>query len=462
MNDAAAGGDCSWLPHFELAIACACCAFCAPALARDVDLTVYRNGKTFVTPTLDFQTAYFVGSGAWAGASDEILGAPVDDWAEWSLEPGLEGELDLGQHGNMYARLSGVGSWTRVGLDAAGSNFDDRRPEAFLLEDAYLGWRSGDWLPSLGKDAIDLSLGAQDYRVGDGFLWWNGGSDGGGRGAFWISPNTAFALTGIARLATGPFAGELLWLMPNDAPDSHTRIVGANSDYAIGTLASIGLGYWYFYQSDEERRDGLHVIDLRGWLAPIPAHPDFLLSGEIAHEKNGRQNDSWGGWVEAAYTHQPWAWQPQLSYRFSLFTGDDQGDDANQAFDPLFYSASNWGDWEQGELFGQYVSTNQNLIAHRLHASIQPLRSLTLSLLYYHFRIQQQAASLVSSWTAHAGNVESGSFGNEVDLTADWAANSHLSFSTVLAIFQPTGGGKDFFGDDETWVGFMLYATLRF
>ena len=124
------------------------------AIARDLDLSVYRQGDTWLKPTLHFQTAYFVQHDAWAGRSEEILGARVDHWAEWSLEPGLEGNLDLGQQGQVYGRLSGVGSWTDVGVDAAGSNLTQRTPGSFLLENAYLGWRSGELFPSLGDDRI--------------------------------------------------------------------------------------------------------------------------------------------------------------------------------------------------------------------------------------------------------------------------------------------------------------------
>ena len=291
--------------------------FCAPALARNVDLTWYRNGETYVKPSVVFTTAYFAEQHAWSGASREMLGAQVNDWAEWSVEPGIEGAFELGSNGLVYGRLSGVGGWTRVGLDAAGSNLAPRRPGDFLLEDAYLGWRSGELFPSLGKDAIDLSLGAQDYQVGTGFLWWDGSTSGGKRGAFYLAPYTTFEMTGIARLRTGGFSGSVAWLTPNDSPDSHTRVVGVNGDYALGASASIGLGYWYLYASDIAERDGLHVIDLRGSLAPIPALPDLALAGEIAHEKNGRRNDSWGGYVEAGYTFPTCPWEPHLSYRFS-------------------------------------------------------------------------------------------------------------------------------------------------
>lgn len=32
------------------------------------------------------------------------------------------------------------------------------------------GWRSGDLMPGLGKDTLDISIGAQDFKIGTGFL----------------------------------------------------------------------------------------------------------------------------------------------------------------------------------------------------------------------------------------------------------------------------------------------------
>jgi hypothetical protein len=37
-----------------------------------------------------------------------------------------------------------------------------------------------------------------------------------------------------------------------------------------------------------------------------------------------------------------------------------------------------------------------------------------------------------------------------------------VGFSAVLAVFEPAKGGRDFFGADDTWLGFMLSATLHF
>ena len=108
------------------------------------------------------------------------------------------------------------------------------------------------------------------------------------------------------------------------------------------------------------------------------------------------------------------------------------------------------------------MSVNQNLAIQMLRARIQPSRALALNLLYYHYQLEDRSAALLSPVTAHAGAMEHRNFGDEVDLTLDWSTHTHVGFSAVLALFEPAQGGQDFFGDDETWLGFMLFATLHF
>ena len=174
---------------FASCVACSWAA--APALAQlplppKPDLTLRLPGEpdTWVRPTLRVDTAWFFQTQAWAGNDRELVGDAINEWGEISVIPGLEGQLSLGDWGTLGARLSGVYATTQVGLDGAGSNLEKRTPDRFNLEDAYLRWRSGGLFPSLGKDAIELSVGAQSYQLDTGFLFWQGASNGGRRGAY--------------------------------------------------------------------------------------------------------------------------------------------------------------------------------------------------------------------------------------------------------------------------------------
>ncbi|MCO6061928.1 hypothetical protein NG726_35465, partial [Pseudomonas sp. MOB-449] len=74
----------------------------------------------------------------------------------------------LGGAGSLYGALNLLSSGTWGDGDAAGFTLGSERMTD--VEDAYLGWRSGDLFPALGENGVDLSFGRQNLSVGDGFL----------------------------------------------------------------------------------------------------------------------------------------------------------------------------------------------------------------------------------------------------------------------------------------------------
>ncbi|MCI0636178.1 MAG: alginate export family protein, partial [Actinobacteria bacterium] len=333
----------------------------------------------------------------WAGNARRLIGDQTHGWGEFGVTPGLEGQISLGEAGTLRAGVSGVYTTTQLGLDAAGSNLDDRHPHEITLEDAYVGWKSGDLIPSLGEDAIDLAVGSQPYELGTGFLFYDGGTDGGRRGGYWLGLRKAFRLTAIARLKTGPFLAEGMYLRPDDRPDSSTDVAGLNLEWSFGERATIGAAYWNVYDSDDERRDGLHVFDLRFEGSPLVDRallPGLRLSGEVAHERNGTRNDSWGAYTEVGYEFEDAPWKPYLSYRYAYFTGDD-GKGSNSAFDPLFYGFYDWGTWYLGEIVGEYVASNSNARVHTLRVRAEPTDAISVNLLYFFFRLDEFPSRIV-------------------------------------------------------------------
>lgn len=136
-------------------------ALAGRAAGAEVDLALVRDGDGHLTPTLEPRGALFQERNAWFGRSRAIAGDHVGLWGEVGVMPGLEGALALEGLGTVRARADGVWTTTQLGLDAAGSNLDERHPEELTREDAYVGWSSGDLFPSLGNDAIGVSIGSQ-------------------------------------------------------------------------------------------------------------------------------------------------------------------------------------------------------------------------------------------------------------------------------------------------------------
>jgi hypothetical protein len=450
------------------------CLLCVPVLAQadpggwgiqarpDGGWAIYRDDRLELQPTLELQAAGFWERNPWFGESRAVIGDNADDWGEGSVEAGLTGTFSLGSRGTLEARYSYLGTWTRGGIDAAGSNFPDETAESGRVEDLYLHWRSGELLSGLGEDALELSFGRQDYQVGNGFLFWDGATNGGPRGAYWLGPRSAFELAAIARLTTGRLTSEAVYLSADERPDADTRMLGVNLDWVFETLGSVGLGYYRVHRSDDRELDGLWLIDARASLTPFSRLPGLSLSGEYVFQQNSGRLEAHGYYAEVAYVFEERAWRPSASYRFALFSGDKSGGSRDEDFRPFFYGSSEWGTWNQGEILGYYVLANQNLLTHTVRLQLAPHRAVAVTLLYYHQRLDERTDAIDTPGGARLSGIDSKHVGDEIDLAVDWTVNDWLSLSTVGAVLFPGAALREGAGNDANWGHFMLSAVVSF
>jgi hypothetical protein len=419
-------------------------------------------GPLTLQPTLEAGFAYFAQNNAWYGRSTANLGRHSDRWAEGYLTPGLTGELSLGDRGRARAGASVVGAFTRD-TDAAGSNVDDHTPTDLALDQAWLAWSSGPLLAdALGEEAVDLSVGRQDFELGSGFLIWEGTTNGGDRGAYWLAPREAYRMTGIARIEAHGFIGRAFYLQPDDEPDTDTRLLGLDLEHALAGGACspdaevtncLALGYYHIVSSDLDSRDGMNVFDVRGDARPLAALPGLELAGELAYEKNGSDLEAYGWYGAIGYAADGLPWSPFLSYRYAFFSGDEGGSRGkSEAFDPLFYDGPDWGIWTQGEILGEWVLGNSNLIAHTVRLEAWPHDRLRLTALYYRFLLDDPGSA----------GVDDHAFAQEINLIADYGVNVNLGVGVVGAVSLPADAAKQLTGGDDTWSELIAYATVSF
>ncbi|NOQ36849.1 MAG: hypothetical protein GQ569_13295, partial [Methylococcaceae bacterium] len=196
---------------------------------------LYKGDYGELSVGLHLQNATFIGANLWIGNAHTDLD---DSWAEFSIEPSIKGALNLPGGSQLYGEFSYLYGKS-FGHDASGLSIGvESDPSAAMIEQGYVGWRSGDMFPSLGKNAIDISAGHQDYLLGSGFLLYDGGNDGGERGAWWIGAKTAFKDTLIARINIGDFKleGFHLETRPRQA-HRKSAYDGMNIEYQYEDLA---------------------------------------------------------------------------------------------------------------------------------------------------------------------------------------------------------------------------------
>ncbi|MDD2468124.1 MAG: hypothetical protein PHI97_29450 [Desulfobulbus sp.] len=441
--------------HFALS-ACLLASLILPGttLAEETEnnpLRFYQssNGKSYLQATLGVDLAFFSQDNAWYGNDRGVMGVDIDTWWESLIRPGLEGNIVLPNTQTLYGRIDAVQANTFEGYDAAGTNVGLGDVSSLRIDKAYLGWRSGNLFRSMGEDFLDISFGRQIYTAGTLFLFGSEGGAGFNRAAYYLGGRRSADFTAIAKFKSGPWSGDLFFF-DNDSPfPANTQATGLTLDYAFSKNASIG-GSLATLESDNTTRDEMRLYDIRGSIKPfaVAGGPATLqplkLDGELVVEDRDDGQDNGLGWyVAASYQWADVAWKPELTYRYSSF---------DENYDVLFYSATDWGSWFQGEITGEYDIFNENQDTHMIRLKVQPVDALAVSLFYYAFSLHSPAALSVTS----------DDYVDEWNLTVDWTVNNHLSLSWVGAYAIPDSGAKQRFGDDEDWKAMMFWASIRY
>lgn len=359
-------------------------------------------------------------------------------WREGFIKYGISGDQRLAGNGSAYGALSWVSSATWGDGDAAGNT--DGTERTTKLEDAYLGWRSGELFPLLGKDGVDASFGRQVVKLGRGFLinddgpnLGKGPADGALNrgGAYYLAARHAFDRTAVLRLGgeRGVHAS-VLWLKSDNRAQAETELAAGSLDYttAAGTLGLTwihGLGVTEQWASEFQRqRDGMDTYSLRGEGNAGIDNASFAF--EYAwQDKQAGPEKAW--YAEAGYTFAELPWAPSLTYRYTRYS---------EGWDALFTGLSTgYGTWFQGEVAANYAGPfNSNTGVHHLGLVAKPLENLTLGALYFDFDTLH---------TRNALNLGA----RELDLYVEWAVSPHLIVSPLVGLYQPkkdenTGGNQ--------------------
>jgi hypothetical protein len=389
-------------------------------------------------------------------------------WQEGYAKYGLSAAQSLDGAGSVYGAFNLLSSATRGDGDAGG--FSTGKEEDTQVEDAYIGWTSGDLVPWLGEDGIDLSFGSQSFTIGDGFLI-NGDSLNFGEGfqpladagiapnglsrggAYWLAARKAFDKTAILRLGgeTG-FHFDGFWLESDNKAQAEMELAGANLEYRSEAYGTVGVTYLEGLDVDDEsaeflgyqHRDGQKTLAVRanGSLGV----ENLFLSGEYVDQDNGDDylgdGDDHAWYGEAGWTFTDMPWSPKLSYRFSSFSG---------GFDPLFFGFNRgYGTWFQGEVAANYAGPfNSDTDVHHVGLTLAPSDTVELGALFFQFD------------NAGDGFLD----GNEFDLYAQWVVNEHLVISPLVGFYSPDNSaaeGGTQLGDDDTNIYSQVIAIVSF
>ena len=452
----------SALLMFVVAVAGGAWAQDAPAPSQPADQDKERS--TGLPPSIKWTFNFDAGWGTFGFANSlynnpkdpGVLENLSDQWFEGYVKPALSGHYTLASESELYGKVSAVGERT---YGSVPSPFGED-VSSFGPDDLYFGWRSGKAF-TIGDNAVDLSIGRNQYQLGHGMLLYDGASEGGTRGGYWTNARKAFELAAIARFRpAGPHAIEMFYLDKDELPEADTgsKLWGVNYEYTIGEdkETTIGATYMKWFADPEKRpeRDGLNVFNIRAYTAPIVSAPELSFEFEYASERNGEALDSNAWTLQGSYELTDVTWKPKLSYRYAFFQGNDPATPANESFDPLFVGFHDWGTWWQGEIAGEYFLANSNLKSQLIRAHFEPSDTLTGGLLFFNFALDHPQAlgpTVTDKRVAH-----------ELDAYADWKLNDNFTLSFVAAYADPGKAVQQFSGRTKNFVYGMIYVAYSY
>jgi hypothetical protein len=378
-----------------------------------------------------------------------------DQWFEGYMKPALSGIYTTSWSSEIYGKVSAVGERTYGSVPADfGADVSSFGPE-----DLYIGWRSGKSL-TIGDNALDFTVGRSRYRLGHGFLLYDGAAEGGSRGGYWTNARQAFEFAAIGRLQPGPHKFELFYLDKDELDEGETgsRLYGANYEIRFGPNDSTTLGVTYLKgiadAAVKPGRDGLNVFNFRAYSAPVESLQDLSFEFEYATERNGDalQADAWT--LQGSYALSAVKGTPTFTYRYAFFEGDDPQTVANENFDPLFLGFYDWGTWWQGEIAGEYFISNSNMISNLLRAHISPSDSIGAGLLLFKFTLDHPETL--------GPSVTSNDVAIETNLYVDWKANANFTVSLVGAYANPGKAIEQNSGRTKNFAYGMVYVAYSF
>ncbi len=375
-----------------------------------------------------------------------------DNWAESFIKPAISGDFALGKS-ELYAKLSAVGERTF----ATPPSLVGAKASSFQVEDAYLGWRSGKAL-GMGENALDLTVGRTQYKIGHGMILWDGGGEGGSRGGFWSNARKAWQFAGIARLNVKHSKLEAFYLDRDEVPESETgtRLWGANYELTLGSATTLGASYLKFIADTlvKPLRDKLNVYNLRAYTAPLKRIPELAFEAEYVREENGQLLASTAWTAQASYELAKVTWKPRISYRYAFFQGDDLKTTKNEGFDMLLPGFYDWGTWWQGEIAGEYFLANSNLISHQVRVHLTPSEAVGAGLIGYNFLLDQP--------DYFGTPVTSKDLATELDGYTDWKVNQNFLISFLAAIAHPRQAAIQAAGRTDNFYYGMIYVTYSY
>ncbi len=367
-----------------------------------------------------------------------------------ALKPALAVDLAL-PASSVYGAVSFVAATTTLDGELSGQ-VARSGDQAFDTDHAYLGWKN---------HLVDVSVGGQEFSVGDGFIIGDGNfNQGGENGQYWTGAFMAWRNSAIVNLNTEPVRAEVFWLR-TDSDFRDGRVVGLNVETSGLDFGTVGAMYLEVLAGDAFNLNGINAWNLRAANIVLPGLDNFAFFGEWVLElgtdkqAGGRDNQAVGWYLEGQYTFSEVRWTPRVSYRYARMSGDELDTPDNEEYRGLYFTIfkRDWDTWYQGEIAGEYHLFNQNQITQMFKVKAFPHPQWALTFYYYHHELEEPqyfgTPVSASNWADELN------FGVEHYLGERFYAYAGIAWSS------PNAAAEEIFGNDNFTV-IQTYLSITF
>jgi hypothetical protein len=410
--------------------------------------TIFENDRSRFVFILNGGTGLFSDTDPWFGGFGQAFnrnspiakdpaGSGTSTWVEGYIEPGLGGIFQLSDY-----PLYPYGAVSYLMSGSSGHDIYNSGTRGYGdFEKLYAGviWA----LP--GEDSlVDASIGRQVYQLRDGFLLSKVpvSTSVGDRAALYLGPRLTSKNTALVRARAFGFGMDAFLIEPSEPDEiaTDTRLAGVNLQYPF---SNTNFAFTYFYTPESESiyrtPDGRRLPreGLRTFNPSLSMRNLFGLDGSWIKTECAYQNhedfdmSAQAGYVWVGYQAKRYSWRPALSYRWSMFTGDNPDTQTFERFDPLF--SGGLGNFLPGIIFSK-VYKNANLITNRATFSVQPSDTLELILDYFHHRADELNNL---GGIGPLQTLQSKDIGQEVTLTAFYYIGKNLFFQGIASVGIP-------------------------
>jgi len=408
------------------------------------------------TSRLDFRT--YLSYGFFHSEETYNQGGPVEPggigWREGVARYGLWGNhvFSSAKEISIYGEIGAISGATWGSGDAGGYNNGTERNTA--LDRAYIGLKSGNTFPGLGRDGVQLSVGMQKIQIGDGFLINGDGISLGNNlanglfnrsGSVYLVIRNAFAKTAWLHLgAQGPWRADLIWLKSDQRLKAKPELAIAvlERHHRLGML---GLTHFRGLDVDERyanafsaQREGMKVTSLRGagnlGVEPLRLHFEYAHQSKRSGDENAWYAET--GWQFARY----WG-KPVLSVRRTRYSED---------YDTMFSGYSRgFGTWFQGEVAINYTGpVMHNAVIDQVRIEVAPGGSWDFGVIGYRFRtLDDVTQDNFDAW--------------ELDAFVNFNPVKGLTITPVIGLYKPKLAAEDG-GAQQGSTDMNIYTQLVF